>query len=359
MKIPGIFPAIAVLVSALAVSSAHANSTVSFVGNDSLQKLPDLPYPLSNHQAGVFGDYLVVTGGRNRLGKPVAQMLTARIRGNGSFSAWKVETPLPVPLSGHSMVELNGYTYITGGMMTSGKKENVTSAVWIAQLSREGYPGKWRRGTDMPEALFAHAMVSSDGSLYVIGGISVDGFSNSVYKGDVDKDGRITGWKRVLSMPSALAYASAAAINGYLVVAGGQSPGEGKTLIMPTTYIGPLIKDGEPTTWYLASSKLPGAWLGYGRCQAGIVSFNNTIICFGGQDSSWFYIGNMVSTVFNPEKGEVGPWGIADAPKGMPEVSQVARWKDRIFMVGGYSAGRITAKVVSVRLETKEVEEPR
>jgi len=337
-----------------AVNSILFDSTIN---NDSLQKLPGLPFPLTNHQAKVFGNYLVVTGGRDRLGKPVAQVLVARIKGNGSIDPWKVEEPLSAPLSGHAMDSLNGYAYMTGGMRKTGNQETISAMTWMCQISKEGYPGKWRRSTDMPEGLFAHCMVASGNSLYVIGGSSVSGFSNSVYKGTVGKDGGIISWKRILGIPSPLAYFSAIAINGYIIVVGGQSPAEGKTLIMPTTYVGPLMKDGEPTTWYLASSRLPGAWLGYGRCQTGIVAYKDTIFCIGGQDSSWFNINNVASTSFIPDKGEIQPWGISDIPKGLQQISALAQWKDRIYFIGGQLDGKNTSQVMSVKIETVEKDE--
>ena len=351
--------AVIALVSSMASSNAGASISDSFVEIDSWQKQPTLPFPLSNHQARVFGDWLVVSGGRDRLGKPVAQMLSAKIRGNGALESWKIEAPFPFPISGHAMESLNGFAYISGGMRQSGKSESLTPAVWMSQLAKDGYPGKWRLTRDMPEGLQAHNMVAWGNSLYVIAGMSKDGFSNSVYKGNQDKDGRITSWKQLLSLPSALAYSSAVVLNGYLVVVGGQSPAEGKTLIMPTTYVGPLMKDGEPTTWYLASSKLPGAWLGFGRCQAGLIAYRNTLLCFGGQDSSWFYINNIASTSFDPEKGEIEKWGISDGPKDMAQVSAVSQWKDRVYMVGGFSGGKITAQVNSLKLGTIAREEPR
>jgi hypothetical protein len=347
------------LVLFLSCAPAAASTEYAYFDVASFQKLNALPSGLSNHQAKVFGNYLVVSGGRDRLGKPVSQMLTARIRGNGSLEPWKVETPLFAPLSGHAMESLNGYAYIAGGMRTTGKVESPTTQVLVSQLGRDGYPGKWRRTTDLPEGIYAHAMVASADSLFILGGNTADGISNSVYRGIMEKDGRISSWKQVTSLPSALAYASAVVVNGYIVVVGGQSPAEGKTLIMPTTYVGPLVKDGEPSTWYLASSRLPGAWLGYGRCQAGLLEYRNTLFCFGGQDSSWFYISNIAASGFNPENGELEGWGVSEAPKEMVQVSPVTLWKDRVFMVGGIAGGRISAQVSSLLLVSGEKDDPK
>jgi len=90
-----------------------------------------------------------------------------------------------------------------------------------------------------------------------------------------------------------------------------------------------------------------------------LLAYRNTILCFGGQDSSWFYISNIAATGFIPDSGELEGWGISEAPKDMVQVSPVALWKDRVFMVGGIASGRISAQVSSLLLTSGERDDPK
>ena len=349
------FPLLLAAMALFPAANAGSAATIdSFVELETLHKVADLPFALNDHQAKIFGDYMLVVGGRNRLGKSVAQYLTAKVRNGGMLAAWKKEADFPVPISGHAMERLGDFAYIVGGMKPTKMSETISADVYFCRLAKDGYPGPWRKTTGLPTGISGHCLVASGKFLYVIGGLGADGFSNMVYKGLIGSDGSVSSWKQILGMPSALAYAAAVLVKDKIVVVGGQSPAEGKTLIMPTTYIGPLMKDGEPTTWYLASSKLPGSWMSFGRNREGLISINNTLVCFGGQDASWFYISNTASTLYDPDKGEVEGWGLSNNPKGMQQLSQVAQSKDWVFLAGGTLDGSITSVVNSVRIGTKE-----
>jgi hypothetical protein len=158
--------------------------------------------------------------------------------------------------------------------------------------------------------------------------------------------GRIAGWKPVTPLPLPLVGAAVVAIGDYIVVMGGQSPGSGRTLVMPTVYVGPVVKDGGVHTWYLATSKLPGPWLGFGRCQSAAVSWHDTLFCFGGQDPLWFLIDSIAAASFDAAKGEVGGWGVAPGPAEMHQLSAGVVWRDWVYLLGGTVHGEVTAKVL-------------
>ena len=126
---------------------------------------------------------------------------------------------------------------------------------------------------------------------------------------------------------------------------------------MPTVYIGPIWEDGNINTWYMATSKLPGAWLGFGRSQTSLVAYKNTFFAFGGQDASWFFLSNIATARFDAEKGETNNWAIIDGPPQMPQVTVSATWKDRVYLVGGMLQGSVSRRVMSGRFLTTESEE--
>lgn len=78
-------------------------------------------------------------------------------------------------------------------------------------------PSRWYVCSMMPAARGRFAQVQLDGSIYVIGGLSSEGWSDQVDVYDVDAD----RWERVGSMPVALANIAGAAVDGLIYVPGG------------------------------------------------------------------------------------------------------------------------------------------
>src|SRR5678810_660043 len=171
------------------------------------------------------------------------------------------------------------------------------------------------------------------------------GYQNAVHVCTPSADGHTGAWTPVSPLPAAVAHAAVLAMDHYLVVIGGQSPGEGRTLVMPTVYVGPVFPDGTVPTWYLASSKLPGAWLGFGRNQAAAVAWQDSIYCFGGQDALWFLLDTIVSARFESRRGELSPWGVVQGGAVMPQLTTAAVWKDFVYLVGGTVKGEVSARV--------------
>ena len=70
-----------------------------------------------------------------------------------------------------------------------------------------------------------HAVAVLDGKLYVAGGDTVHGLSNSVHR----YDPAANAWEEVASMRLVRIFCSAAVLDGKLYVAGGEGPDEGYT----------------------------------------------------------------------------------------------------------------------------------
>jgi len=306
---------------------------------------PPLPVALTRHRAVGVGSSLLVVGGRDRFGKLQRSVFHAALSGNGSCGAWGRDPDFPVPVSDQAMAVVDQTVYCAGGLKAARVGEAPTNEVWMARPAADGAVKSWTRAGSLAEAVYAHGLASLGGRLYCLGGMGAGGYRNTVTMAVPGADGRIAEWTPVSGLPAPVAHAAVVALDHYLVVIGGQSPGEGKTLVMPTVYVGPVFPDGTVPTWYLASSKLPGAWLGFGRNQTAAAVWQNTLFCFGGQDSLWFMLDTVVASDFDLKRGELTPWGVVEGGAVMPQLTAAVVWKDFIYLIGGTVKGEVSAKV--------------
>lgn len=336
--------------------AVHARE-VAGLDPDGWKWLPELPDSLNGHQAVVTGKALVVVGGRNRMGKIQKSVYRASLRGNGTYKGWKREPDTPFGIAGFALAVVGNHAYAVGGMRLAARGEEISGDVWMADVAGDGGLRSWRHGPDLPDPVYAHTMVVHGKWLYVMGGMGVEGHRSAVLRGEIGANGVVPVWEDATRLPAPLAHCSAAAVGDYLIVAGGQSPAEGKTLAMPTVYVGPVMQDGSIQTWYMATSRFPGSWLGYGRSQAALVGWKNAVFAIGGQDASWFYVNNIALSTIDVASGEMSNWGISDAPKDMPQSAACAAGKDVVYLVSGLIEGRASGKVMMGRFRTVEGEE--
>ena len=317
----------------------------------------DLPIPLSRHRAVLLGNSVVVTGGRDRQGKAQASAWSAKARSGGSLDTWMAGADMPLPLSDHAACVVNGRLVVTGGLATGRVGDSPSNQAWTAQSTGDGVVTGWVPSARLPDPVYGHGAAAVGKRVYLVGGIRGGAASSVILRGEMGADGVIRDWGSVTPLPVAVTNAAVVVAGKYLVVAGGQGAGDSKTLVLPTVYVAPIWDDGGITTWYLASSKLPGAWLGYGRSAASAVLYRNSLMCFGGQDSLWFLISPAAVTVLDLEKGEAVGWGLVETAEGVPQVTQAVAWKEFVFLVGGMVKGKITSSVMRTRFIQVDREE--
>ncbi|MEK7475819.1 MAG: hypothetical protein AAB152_09315 [Candidatus Coatesbacteria bacterium] len=328
----------------VAGSGASAATTVIQLDYAAWKGQAGLPVPVSHHRAIALPKALVVIGGQDRRGILQTGVYRSVPTSKGECGVWVKDAPLPAGLSDHGAVEVGGRIYVVGGLKAGRQSGVATDEIWGAAPATDGRIRAWEPVGRLPEPLQGHAMAAVGNRIYVIGGTAPGGCRTSAWTAEAG--GRIPGWKPVTSLPVPLANAAAVAVGDFLIVMGGQSPGSGKTLVMPTVYVGPVGADGGVHTWYLASTKLPGPWLGFGRCQAAGVAWHNTVFCLGGQDPLWFLIDSIAAASFDATRGELGGWGVASGPPDMHQLSAAVVWKDWVYLLGGTVQGVVTDKVL-------------
>jgi hypothetical protein len=131
------------------------------------------------------------------------------------------ELTLPQPRAGAAVAQSGTNMYLIGGETPDGP----TDSVLVSQVTATGNFGKWADAPKLPVPRSQAAIVTFSGVPYVIGGLNESGApTDTVYAGTV-KEGQVTAWepKNDLRLPKALSGASAIAATNGLWVLGGRT----------------------------------------------------------------------------------------------------------------------------------------
>ena len=157
---------------------------------------------------------------------------------NGSLAnaSWSSTTPLPdnrgfaaavSASSFNSLVSSNGNLYVLGGLDGTG---NATSTVYYASLNPDGtipaatLAGTWATTTPLPQSSFAEGAAIFHGRIYIAGGNDSTGAPVSkVYSAKINGDGTLGAWQTLPDLPVALAYHQLVTAAGYLYALGGDT----------------------------------------------------------------------------------------------------------------------------------------
>jgi hypothetical protein len=99
-----------------------------------------LPTPLWEHGLAVHGERLYLVGGRER-GDPIASAWSAAIAGDGTLGPWREEAPLPEPRAEHRTLVWGDWLIVAGGR--AGPAETGTWTLWRAPFGPDGQLGEW------------------------------------------------------------------------------------------------------------------------------------------------------------------------------------------------------------------------
>ncbi len=181
-----------------------------------------LPTGRSGHASFVYNGFLYVLGGQGSAGL-LADVQMAPIKGDGTLGAWTAQASLPTARSGHAVVVSNGSVYVIGGSVFGGV---MLSDVLMAPLSTLGtLVGPWGTTTPLPGVRSGHMAVLSNGAIFVMGGSVTAAVSNDVLVASV-AGGTPSAWTATTSLPFSTQprlLNAAAVANGYIYVSGGQT----------------------------------------------------------------------------------------------------------------------------------------
>jgi DNA-binding CsgD family transcriptional regulator/N-acetylneuraminic acid mutarotase len=181
-------------------------------------------------------------------------------------------------------------------------------------VSREtAEASRWRSGAQMPVAAgrFAQAMVN--GTIYVIGGLTEEGWSASTDAYDPEED----RWGRGAAKPTAVANAAAVAVDGLIYIPGGlDASGTVRDLLE--------VYDPRADAW-ATRAPMPAP-----RCSYAIAPVEGGFVLLGGWGGQR-YVGTAYRyDVAADTWEELPPMQI---PRGH---AAAATWNGRVYVVGGY-----------------------
>ncbi len=185
----------------------------------------------------------------------ILSLLCVPLCGEAAFTP---TAPLPDLVYGHALVNTNGYLYNIGGLSgTVGWQGGLH--VYVAAVQPGGGAGAWSATTPLPQATFFHSAVAVNGVVYVFGGWHyVNGLAPSaaVYWSRANPDGTLGAWQSGPDLPQTLFFLSAAAWNGRIYVTGGWNPSNGT--LSGQVYSAAIQQDGSLGAWRVETA-LPEA----------------------------------------------------------------------------------------------------
>lgn len=208
-------------------------------------------------------------------------------------------TALPTARSGHAAVTSNGFVYVTGGLTQGGSN---LDEVLVAPVNSPGTLGPFVTAANrFTSGRYQHASVVYNGTLYVIGGAEWGG---SQYLGDLQASrlgptGQPGPFQRVALLSNADARSNhcAVAANGYLYLAGGQGQTRKSDVL-----IARINGDGSLGTFTQLTSTLTSPRSGH----ACVISGDRFYVV-GGFDGSTV-VNEIVFATINPNNGTLGPF---------------------------------------------------
>jgi hypothetical protein len=178
------------------------------------------------------GTHLYLAGGSTAAGAS-ADVMATTVSADGNLDRWAAGPALPEPRTGAALAILSGVPYLIGGVDASGSPTNSV----FAGVLKEGVLTGWAKldgstsgapNLTLPKAFTGAAAVAASNGLYVFGGRTADGLSQTVWHSKLSTTSppALGAWQELtaLPLPEARADATATLVGNFLYVVGGEGP---------------------------------------------------------------------------------------------------------------------------------------
>jgi hypothetical protein len=203
-----------------------------------------------NSSVTTSGNYLIVAGGSTS-SSIIPVVNTIPYLGGTSVGLGVPQTPLPQGTSYGMLAATTSSLVYAGGLTGSVASPAPTASVWVASWDlNTGVVGSWSGQTALPAANFTAGVASNGNTVYIVGGGNLSTPFSSVYYATVT-NGQIGAWIAGPSLPVALSATMCAVVNGWLIVAGGNTVGGASPGGSPvgTSYYAKINPDGSLSEW--------------------------------------------------------------------------------------------------------------
>lgn len=206
----------------------------------------------TNTTSGLF---MILSGGST--GSAASTIVaTVESLGGGTLSGPTLQPSLPQAVYYHMMCATTDSVVVAGGTNGTSFYSNTWSASWDQNT---GTIGAWTTQASLPAPVIQGCMASWGDFVYVTGGNAdltpASSYTNVYYANATN--GQIQSWTQTTSMPVGLQVHFAAAINGWLVICGGQNSA-GTT--QNSTYYAKINTDGSLGIWRTGPTMPVGAY---------------------------------------------------------------------------------------------------
>ncbi len=254
------------------------------------------------------------------------------------------ELTLPAPRTRSGTAQSGTNMYLVGGATPQGS----TQSVLATQVTASGNFGPWQEGPALPQPRADGAIVTFSGVPYVIGGLDRAGRATDTVFVGVVKEGQLQGWeeRRELRLPRPVSAASAVTSANGIWLLGGRS---GDKRLSATVYRATMQTGqaaGALGQWEeVAQLPLPEP-----RADAGSVMVGDYIYLLGGESPQ-----GITNGIFRLQLGGEGDpatdegagaprgWAISQGGQSMPDARSSASTftaNGAIYVVGGRDAQR-------------------
>lgn len=262
-----------------------------------------------NQAIATSGNYLISAGGKTA--NITGAVVTAQFLGQGNLASPQIQPAVPqasffgmLAATSDSLVYAGGNTTVVGTTLVP----TVYTASWN---NLTGEVGAWSAQASIPVAIQNGQAAAYNNTVYILGGVDGSGvLQNAVYYANVS-NGQITTWNRGPVLPFAYEQMAAGVVNGWLIVAGGNTNPGGSTAVSTVIYA-KINADGSLGGWQTGPS-LPTAVHTWGPGWNQSVTSDAFCVVAGivtGGGSS-----NLIQTL------SVGPNGVGDYWKTVTAVS--------------------------------------
>ena len=225
------------------------------------QKLPDLPAGRARMAAAVYADSIYLIGSISPQGIFGSVWVST-----AGHPAWQARRAEPTPVSDVQAAVLGERIYIPGGITAEG---NLTPELQIYSPRDDS----WSMGAPLPEARSQYALAAFEGRLYLFGGSDGRGERGEVFR----YDPQLNSWSLAGQLPAPRAGATAAALDGEILLAGGV---HGSQLLSEVWFYYPQRAVGDAAAWE-ARAALPRA-----RSAMSAAALAGYVFLAGGTDGS-------------------------------------------------------------------------
>jgi len=269
----------------------------------------------------VFHDRWVYLVGGHGAGEPrLTEVYRAAVLPDGSLGPWTATTPIPQPIYDHVVVRSQGRLYLLAGAAGD-------TAVLTAAIGPDGSLGAWTPTSPLLPSRQSFAAVAWGPYVYATGGNS-GGTRDFVQRATVQAAGTLGPWVSLDPLPEPIQGHALVAYGGFLYVL---APG-GKVYRAP-------VRNGGALGQWRASSPLPVTL-------AAPAAFEH-----GGR---LYAVDGATTGVYHAEvlpDGRLGSWHSTSALPTALRARQVGAYGDHVYALGGFDGTSFYATSLVARLD--------